>query len=78
MTHSSCFYVSPVPLGISDKLVSILMAVSGAIEIPCRIGNGWLADRKIITTTAQFAICVFLAGFFCLLCAIVSNLAGMQ
>ncbi|KAF6028868.1 SLC16A12 [Bugula neritina] len=63
--------------GISDKLVSILMAVSGAIEIPCRIGNGWLADRKIITTTAQFAICVFLAGFFCLLCAIVSNLAGI-
>ena len=62
--------------GVPKKTVALMMLFAGVVEIPCRIANGFLADRHIISSLSQFAICIFCAGFMSLLCAIFSGIAG--
>lgn len=48
--------------GVSKDVVALAMVFSGIVEIPCRICNGFLADRKYMSATAQYTLCLFMCG----------------
>ena len=53
-----------------------MMVIAGALEIPSRLVNGYMADKQVMSNINQYTLCVFTAGFMALLCAIISGLAG--
>ena len=57
--------------------MAILLGIAGAIEIPSRIFNGWLADRKIMKGFTQLAINMLVTGICSIICAAVSGTAGV-
>lgn len=69
--------MGPNVAGIAKSTVAIVLMVAGCLEFPCRIGNGILLDRGIMTATQQCTLSIFLAGLHVLLCAIISNLPGL-
>ena len=62
--------------GLSKEFVSILLSITGAVEIPLRIGNGFIADRKYVSASTHVGICMLVAGVAALLCATISGTAG--
>ncbi|XP_067951220.1 monocarboxylate transporter 14-like [Watersipora subatra] len=64
--------------GLSKETVTIAMMIGGVVEVPCRILNGHLADLKLVTITTQYALSMLVPGFFCLICASISGLAGIS
>lgn len=48
--------------GVSLEQLSTLMAVTGACEIPCRVINGFIADRKIMAAMTQLSLVLLLSG----------------
>ncbi|XP_067951518.1 monocarboxylate transporter 12-like [Watersipora subatra] len=64
-------------LGVPKSTIAVALMISGFVEIPCRISNGLFADKKLITSTAQYALALFIPGLMCLICAQVSGLAGI-
>ena len=62
--------------GVSKEVVAIALIVGGCLEIPSRIGNGYLADKKIMSTIEQYSLCTLLTGVFTILCSSISGLPG--
>ena len=54
-----------------------MMVIAGALEIPSRLVNGYMADKQVMSNINQYTLCVFTAGLMALLCAIISGLAGI-
>ena len=50
--------------------------ISGIVEIPCRKGNGFLSDRKYMTATSQYTLCLLVAGLLTLLATLLPGVAG--
>ena len=58
--------------------MAALLSGAGVLEIPCRIGNGYFADRKFMSASIQLAICMIATGVGALLCALLSGTAGIE
>ena len=56
--------------------MAIVMIIAGGLEIPCRIANGVLVDRHLITATQQYILSLIITAILTLICAIVSGLPG--
>lgn len=56
--------------------MSILLAVTGGIEIPMRILNGWLADKKFVAATTYVGGCMIFTAITAFLCATISGTTG--
>ncbi|XP_067951282.1 monocarboxylate transporter 12-B-like [Watersipora subatra] len=63
--------------GLSKETVAVAMMIAGVGEIPSRIANGFLADKKLVTITTQYALAMLISGLMCLICAFISGLAGI-
>ena len=63
-------------LGVSKMFVTCALTGAGALEIPMRIFNGWLADRRMISAYNHITLCMVVTGVTTLLCAIMSSHAG--
>ena len=61
---------------VSKKLVATLLTVAGGIEIPFRIFNGWLADKRYTSAYTQMTINMLLVGIGAIVCGAVSGVAG--
>ena len=61
---------------VSKKLVSILLAAGGSLDIVMRIANGWFTDKQMISAYNILTFSMLFSGITTLLCAIISGLAG--
>ena len=61
---------------MSKNTIAIAMMVSGGVESPCRMLNGFLADKKFVNNTTQYAMSLFIPGLMCLLCGFLPGLSG--
>jgi len=73
---SSSTVIPIVVTGIPKDTVALLIMIGGILEVPCRIGNGWLADKQVMTALNQYCVCVLISGSTCLFCAAVSGIPG--
>ena len=58
------------------ETIALIFLGAGILEIPCRIVNGFFADRKWISATAQYSLCLFGAGFLSMLCTVFPGVPG--
>ena len=65
-----------IVIGVSKETVALATMISGIVEIPCRIGNGFLSDRKYMTATSQYTLCLLVAGLLTLLATLLPGVAG--
>ena len=56
--------------------MATLLTVAGGIEIPFRIFNGWLADKRYTSAYTQMTINMLLVGIGAIVCGAVSGVAG--
>lgn len=63
-------------LGVSKNAVSVALILVGCLEVPARIANGYLADKKIMSTTEQYMICALITGVTSLLSCLIPGLSG--
>ena len=63
-------------VGLSKEFVSILLSISGAVEIPMRIANGLLADRKYVSALTHVSLCMLFASVTAFMCAAISSTGG--
>lgn len=63
-------------LGVSKETVALVLAISGILEIPFKIANGYLSDRKLMSPMTQQAVYMVITGVAALLCALISGLVG--
>lgn len=63
-------------LGVGKTEISMAMMATGAAEMFCRVGNGYLVDRKIISPYLHYCIASFAAGSAILVCALFPGLSG--
>lgn len=61
---------------MSKDTVALALTIAGVVEIPARIVNGFLADRKIMSAVTHLSLCMCLTGTAALLCATISGLEG--
>ena len=62
--------------GLSKEFVSILLSITGAVDIPMRIGNGLLADRKYVSALTHVSLCMLFASVTAFMCAAISSTGG--
>ena len=53
------------------------MSIVGSLEVPFRISNGVLADRKFLSAYNQYVISLFVAGSAAFCGAVVPGLPGI-
>jgi len=76
---SDCCFIlltSPLLTGVDKKTISLVLSISGAVEIPCRVFQGWVADRHIVSAITQYTFCVITCGLAAIVCATASGLPG--
>lgn len=63
--------------GISKSVIAIALGAGGVLEIPCRILNGYIADKHIVSAYTQYIVTKAMAGGIILVGNLVQGLPGM-
>lgn len=79
---ANCLFMATTPSfadenGVPLEVLSIVMAATGACEIVCRIINGWVADRKLVTALIQLSLVLLMTGGAMFLAALIPGIVGM-
>lgn len=81
--NANCLFITTTPSyatdnGVKPEEIANIMAVTGVIEIVCRIAHGWIADRKVMPAITQLALVLFLSGIAAFIAAIIPGVIGME
>ena len=56
--------------------MALLLTIAGCIEIPFRIINGLIADKRYFSALTHLALCMGVSSICALVCASVSGTIG--
>ena len=78
---ANCLFMATTPSfaiehGVPLEVLSIVMAATGACEIVCRVVNGWVADRKLVTVLVQLSAVLLMTSGAMFLAAIIPGIVG--
>lgn len=80
---ANCLFIATTPSfardhGVETDVLATIMAVTGACEIFCRIGHGWIADRRFIPAVTQLSFVLFLTGMAAFMAALLPGVIGKK